>query len=214
MDPSQEPQPEQEPNEFLPPEPGQYQPQPHDELANEAQPTQEVPKPHFDVDNQIAKKKKQAKVFIIAAVLFSILFVVGIIVLAVSFSSEDELANSDLSIDEQLKLDANNLGLAIINYNNGNDPFEITPENAAQLSTSYIPKDFNDPRNDEAYTLVTSIPEVGEMQYILGGICNSDDSISQGDDPDGFAIRVALEDEAKLYCIEKSEIKQPVEPKP
>lgn len=203
-------------NKYVPPAPGQYHPQPHDELINEMQQPnpQEIPKPHLDMQDQAAKKRKQARRFIGLAVVFGVICLAGIILLVGAFRSDDPLAVTDQSVDEQLKSDANALGLGIINYNNGNDPFEITPENTAELQLGYVPQDLNDPRTNEPYVLTTAIPKEGEMQYVLGGVCNQDDSVSQGSDPDGFAVRVLLDEDQTLYCLERSEVSQPQQPKP
>lgn len=209
MDPNQQHNNQQNGNSAPPP--GMYQPQPHDQLAENQQQT---PQPHLMADEQIAKKRKQAKMFTVVAIVLSLLFIIGIIFVAFTFRSGDDIDPADLTLDEQLKSDANSLGLAIINYNSGREPFEITPNAAAELKVAYLPSEFNDPRTNEPYTLVTSIPEVGEMQYIIGGVCNNDDSVSQGTDPDGFAVRVRLDTDSTLYCIEKSEVKQATKPTP
>jgi len=145
-----------------------------------------------------------------------LLFVIGVLFIAKNLTSSgpNEPANN-LTIDQQLKLDVNRLGLAVINFNNGNEPFEITPQAATQLRVSYLSEEFNDPRTDKPYTLTTSIPEAGELQYVIGGVCSPDDSVSQSNDDENFAIRVLLEENGTLYCIEKSEVEQiPAPPTP
>ena len=208
MDPNQQ-DPNKQNNPYIPPPPGSYDPNSGQQPAAAPQPQAvqpNQPQP-LEVDQIISKKKKQAKILLVIAGAIGLLLIVSIIILVVSSSSSSN-GEVDRNTEEQLLFDTNRLGLAIINYNNGNRPFEITPETAAELRVSYIQDEFNDPRTGNAYTITTSIPQVGEMQYVIGGICNGDDSISQSGDDSNFAIRVLLEDENQLYCLEKSEVEQ------
>lgn len=159
------------------------------------------------VEKQIAKKKRQSRSYMALAVLSGAIVVIGVIAVAVSLAVRQD--STILSLDEQLKADANRLGLAVVNWNNGKQPFEITPANTTELGISYITSAFNDPRTGDPYVLTTTIPAEGEMQYVIGGICNQDDSISQSGSDTNFAIRVLLEDTSQLHCVEKSEITQP-----
>ena len=168
----------------------------------------ETPKPTEVMEEKIESKHAQAKNQRRLAIVFIFIALVGVASLGLLlFGSITE--DESLSTDEQLKADANRLGLAVINWNNGNQPFELTPENSRALSISYLDPEFNDPRTNRPYTLTTIIPAEGELQYVIGGICNTDDSVSQSGDRTNFAIRVLQEDTSKLYCIEKSEVRQP-----
>lgn len=192
-------------NDYVPPPPGGVNPQAP--RVNDPQPMQA---PQLEVDQKIASKKKQARIFLVSAIAFLVLFGGSILylLLSVNSSDDDTAGRESLGLDETLKFDTNTLGLAIINYSESRGNFVISPESYAELRVSYITQDFADPRTDEPYVLTTSIPREGEMQYILGGICNEDDSIAQSEDTQNFAIRVLLEQEGLLYCLERSEVTQ------
>ncbi len=149
--------------------------------------------------------KTSAKFMIMVAIFIAI--IVAVVVSLIIVFKEPDPVPVPPSTDSLLKDDANKLGLAIINFHNGNNFFEITPLKVSQLKTGYIPKDFNDPRTNQPYSITTAIPKVGELQYIIGGACRSDDSIEQTSDNANFAIRVLLDNET-LYCLSKPEVKQ------
>lgn len=207
----------QDVNKFMPPAPGDVVHQPHEQFEEQPE-TQQAPTRQpagkFDVDDQIVRKKKQARQLFALTSVFAVLVLVGVAIIAISLSSGgDELSGDELPIDEQLMNDVNTLGLGVINFRNGSNNFEITPEKVAMLNLSYIPNDFSDPRTGNAYELTTAIPEVGQLQYVIGGVCNEDDSISQSGKEDQFALRALLET-GKLYCLEKSEVTQVTTPTP
>ena len=201
--------PTQDVNEYLPPEPAPASPQQQVMAARAVREQQTTQPTKQDATDVMAAKKKQGTLFLAISGVLALLLIGGIGFLLISLgSNNDSETASNLTTDEQLEFDANRLGLAIINYSAGRQPFEITPAATNELSVVYLSNNFDDPRTNQPYALTTAIPAVGEMQYIVGGVCNTDDSISQGTATDGFAIRVLLETE-QLYCVERSEIRQP-----
>lgn len=162
--------------------------------------------------SQIELKKRQARNLIITSVCLFILSII-IIALMIILSNSDQADSqnsgpANQTTNERLLSDSNKLGLAAINFSMSNPGvFEITPENVTKIRISHLSGEFNDPRTNQPYILTTSIPEEGELQYIVGGVCNLDDSISQSGDKNNFAIR-ALLDNGTLSCVERTEIKQ------
>ena len=59
--------------------------------------------------------------------------------------------------------------------------------------------DFNDPTSMERYVVVAGTPELGEIQYQAGGICQGDEIIDGS--PRSFALRVPLESGEFLSLI-------------
>ena len=125
------------------------------------------------------QKKAQAKKLIITASAFTALFMMGVVaIVVITLSSQEGIPA--LTTEDQLKADVNTFGLGVINYTKSKKTnFNIEPEQAGELRVTYLPIEFNDPRTEESYAITTEIPEEGELQYILGGVCNADDSISQ-----------------------------------
>ena len=230
MNPNQTPneqqntEPQPNGNQYIPPAPGGYVPPADQQFdpdtdhnnvpadipqqnVHQPEPVQELPQSNpVAVDQHIQKKKLQARKFIIAAIIFSVLFVVGVIFLALALRSDSDPLNPDLTTNEQLQQDLNTFGLGVINFNSGNsEKFTIESEKVGELRVSYLPLEFNDPRTNEAYVITTEIPDEGEIQYIAGGVCNQDDSISQSGEEENFAVRSQLDD-GTLYCLEKNEV--------
>ena len=197
-----------EENKFVPPQPGAYQPQP-------VEPPQQKKKKNSNLsaDEQIRRKRNHAFVLMAIAITSAVVFVIGIIIIATSFGDDSsDVPAADLSTDEQLEQDLNILGSAIISYNEANEPFNITPQDTAELYNEYLNSNFSDPRTGRSYTLVSNIPVVGEIQYVLGGSCNPDDSIAQSGNEDNFALRTYIESTETLFCLDRSEVVEIQEP--
>lgn len=202
-------------NPMSPPPPGKHQPEykvPEVKHTLEEQKQQIVQQvnPNLPANKALANKKHQAKLYLAAALVFAVLFVLGLIFIIVSSTSSSD-SPAAKTVNEQLENDLNAFALGVINFRNGGDYFIITPENVGRLKVSYIPLNFNDPRTNAPYTVTSEIPGVGDIQYIPGGVCNDDDSISQSGNDKNFASRIRLDNDT-LLCIDQSEVKVPTEP--
>ncbi len=204
------------PNPYSPPPPGAFQPNyqpPQRPLSEPAKvpytdTTHEV-ELNLPVNEDILKKRKQAKRLLAIAISFGVMFVIGIAIVSFVFltnKAKEEDTAKQQSTDTTLKEDLNTFGLALNNFREGDDYFTITPEDVAELKTGYLPRTFNDPRTNKAYAVTNEIPQVGEIQYVPAAVCNDDDSINLSGDDTSFAIRVLLQN-GTLYCLQQSEVK-------
>ena len=202
-------------NPYAPPPPGNYQPnyKPSSEpLSTPAKvpyvdTTHETPA-DLPISEDMLKKRAQAKRLLAVAIGFGVLFVLGlggVTLLFLNNRDSEQEAVRVTTVDEQLGDDLNTFALGVINFRNGNDFFTITPDDVAELKTSYLPRVFNDPRTEQAYSVTNEIPRVGEIQYTPSATCNQDDSISLSEDDSDFAARILLES-GSLLCVEPSEV--------
>lgn len=207
-------------NPYIPPPPGDYKPDftPGKESLSTPAKVPYVDTTHetnvrLPISEDLMKKRAQAKRLLGIAIGFGVLFVVGLGAVTLLFlnnrETEQETARVT-SVDEQLVEDLNTFALGVINFRNGDDFFTITPNDVAELKTSYLPRVFNDPRTEKAYAVTNEIPRIGEIQYVPNATCNEDDSISLSDNDSEFAVRVLLES-GVLLCLKPSEVTVPAE---
>lgn len=194
-------------NPYVPPAPSEYRPP---ETLATATPGHEVREdPNSSIaEETVDKMRTQGSRLLMLAVGFLFICVAAILALVVLMSNGDDSEPQTITVDQQLRSDLNTFALGVNNFRNGNDFFTITPEDVAIFKTSYIPVNFTDPRNNQAYTVTSGIPAVGEIQYVPGGVCNNDDSISQSGDDENYAARILLEN-GTLFCVEPREVQIP-----
>lgn len=159
----------------------------------------------LSIESEISKKKSDARKLLVISITFALFFIVGIVVL-VALTLGNESASISSSTDDKLRGDLNTFALGVINYNSGRDErFNITSESVNEFRSSYVPRDFKDPRTGESYVLTSEMPKEGDIQYITKAKCTEDDSIVNSDSDSDFAARIKLES-GVLLCIERGEV--------
>ena len=179
-------------------------------IPQPSQPTRQVDNtptgysPQYGQDSYQNEQSQGRNYRVIFLLLFFVVLLIagGLIYFA---SSEDSQPTGDQQIDSELRNDLGIIRGAITTYKVRNGSFpNLTPDAIEQLRADFLPLEFNSPRTSEPYVLVTQSPNEGEVQYVLGGICDSEGSIEQTGSEQTFALLTNLSD-GSVYCLDRDE---------